>query len=702
MKILEVTDKVRAEKQTPGRFPTRVVFVRNWEDYVSLASELSEVCDVILNLATYTKGDIVPKFKDLHTELGKHSNKTILLLSFGEYLRLCPNYENDQSNGEFKGLWEQMQAENAKTKYIVLLFGGRELFDNAVSYVGERQSPFLWEVSESQKDTDIKVTVYSPEFVDAVNIDADSFSSWLVKWDTLFAEKRGNFSLRTKLCKYTAGSFGNVKIEVVNEPFAYIASLVTDGNALKREYGNGQFWSEVAKSVQSNQPFSATVDYALNVGHDFDPVPVLAKFEQLTETEKLLLWMRYKMYSGNDYVSYAVSKTSKPDEIPLAIRDAVFSLTKPTDLQLAERLKAIGVLNLHFEDGYFVKLDKVSAESRFAYLTSKTAEERTYAVKTVSEILRKGGELSAIASMLRQGYHALAEYLSPTQIKTDGAMPYFDWYRKNKLINRVPDTVPPLLDLDTIDSRNKVIQSNESGYPLWVDGLGAEWLPLLLAEIKGLPVATDVIYKTARSILPSETEFNRQWSDGDEKWNRLDQLNHKGMPDDRDYYSCIATQIKYVCEIARRVGELLADHNCVVVTGDHGSSRLAALMFHSSENYSITPFKSSKVRSFGRFCELPFGDDVHITPSMEIVTAMRDGQDVKCVVIKTYEHFKQSGNAVGGNTDDNAVVGEVHGGMTPEEWLVPVVIVKRKNPLPTTQSVTGENKQAVTQNDMGI
>jgi hypothetical protein len=259
-----------------------------------------------------------------------------------------------------------------------------------------------------------------------------------------------------------------------------------------------------------------------------------------------------------------------------------------------------------------------------------------------------------------------------------------------------------VIDLDCIDSRNKVIQSNESGYPFWIDGLGAEWLPLLLAEIKRLSITTEIIYKTAHSILPSETEFNHQWGTQDEKWDRLDKLNHNGMPDDKDYYSCIAQQIEYICEIARRVGVLLVDHNCIVVTGDHGSSRLAALMFHSSENYYIAPFKDSKVRSFGRFCELPFDSDVQISDSMEVVTAKRGGQDVKCVVIKTYEHFKQSGNIAGGNTDDNAVAGEVHGGATPEEYLVPVLIIKRKNPLPTTPSVASKNKQAVTQNDMGI
>ncbi len=73
---------------------------------------------------------------------------------------------------------------------------------------------------------------------------------------------------------------------------------------------------------------------------------------------------------------------------------------------------------------------------------------------------------------------------------------------------------------------------------------------------------------------------------------------------------------------------------------------------------------------------------VSLTPSMERTEL--NGKHY--VVMKTYEHFKQSGNAAGGNTDENAVAGEVHGGMTPEEYLVPVIIVSRIKPLPVEEA----------------
>ena len=50
--------------------------------------------------------------------------------------------------------------------------------------------------------------------------------------------------------------------------------------------------------------------------------------------------------------------------------------------------------------------------------------------------------------------------------------------------------------------------------------------------------------------------------------------------------------------------ELLEKHDYVVITGDHGSSRLAALAFHDPSVIPVTAPSKSTIRSFGRFCEL--------------------------------------------------------------------------------------------------
>ena len=127
-----------------------------------------------------------------------------------------------------------------------------------------------------------------------------------------------------------------------------------------------------------------------------------------------------------------------------------------------------------------------------------------------------------------------------------------------------------------------------------------------LHELKVRGIVPESV-KLATALLPTETEYNHQWDEHDSmaiKWDRLDSFSHKGMPDDKSYYSCIVHQLSVFSDAAKKVEELLENHEYVVVTGDHGSSRFAALAFHQENVIPISAPKKSTVRSFGRFCEL--------------------------------------------------------------------------------------------------
>lgn len=685
MNIAEIVSKVANERQTPGRFPTRLIFAHNFSDYVSLVGELKSVCDAVVDLADFTKGDVLPRFKDFKNEVAKYNEQQILLLSFGEYLRICIKRERDKTTAHFPGIWEQQQSENSATKYIIPIFGGREIFDSIMPIQDERQQRFVWEVNESSTASEYSLAIYSPDFAEAITADAANLQEWFQNWTSLFGDKsRNSFSLQTKLYRYAERTFGGVRLSIIDEPFAYVASLVSDGEKLKKDDGSNDFWKRIAQSVRQGKPFSETIKHHLNIGHSFDPVSVLARFDDLSDDDTNLLMMWYKLYPSDDYYTYAIGKAATAAAIPVSLRDSIFDLPKLTASFIQQRTAALRVLNVSYSDNYFAKLDKIPApESRLMMLTYRTLSERAYAVKTVSGLLRNGAEVNPVVDLITTDYPDLAEYLKTEVEDGNDVARYFNWYRRSKLINRPNTDVPCYIDFDAIDSRNKVIQLNgtEDSHPFWVDGLGVEWMSVLLSRLSTLGVAVDIKPIIAKALLPTETEYNHKWTAEDTKWDRLDKLSHSGMPDDKDYFLCIARQLEIMNEIVEHVGEMLKKVNRAIVTGDHGSSRLAALLFHDSGNFAVEPPKNAIVRSFGRFVELKDDSYVSLTPSME--RAELDGKHY--IVMKTYEHFKQSGNAAGGNTDENAVAGEVHGGMTPEEYLVPVFVVSRKKPLPVKE-----------------
>ncbi len=698
MTVQEVLDKIRGERDIPGRFPTRVVFVSNFNDYSYLVDELKKECDAVLNLASYARGDLFPDFHAFKNELTKFDGEVVLLLSFGEYLRLCLKREMKHESAIFPDLWSTIQAVDKTTKYVIPLFGDRGIFDRVVEYVDERQRDFLWEVDEGTKRSEYTIKVFSPEFSESIDADADNFGEWLSIWDGLYSigEKR-EFTLISNLVRYTESAIGDISINVLNAPFGYVADLVADGDLLSNDWGPEGFWAELIPHLKIREPFSETVKSVFNMGEFFDPLTLIAKFQVLSDTEKRLLWIWYRLYPDNSYYSLAIRRASNADRIPIKLRDIIFEKPEPSTEMLYERAEALKLLKPNYESDYFAQLDKIfPLWNRFFYLTYRTLEEKAYAIKSVSKLLKQDAKLSSIADHLQSNYPDLAEYLFASVECDSPIEKYFDWYRRQKILNIVPDVVPLDIDFDILDSRHKAIQDYGDCTIFWIDGLGVEWLPLLSKKLAQLNIIKSIDMKIGRALLPTVTEYNRRWRETDEKWDRLDKLSHEGIPDNKNYFFCIARQLEIIGEIASRVGLLMKKHHQIILTGDHGSSRLAALMFHVSDNYAVEPPENSVVCSFGRYCELCGTESYLPTDEMELVQV----DNRRFLVMKTYRHFKQSGNPAGGSTEGNPIAGEVHGGMTPEEYLVPVIRVK-SNKVKSTLSKTEERKPARLA-DMGI
>ena len=425
-------------------------------------------------------------------------------------------------------------------------------------------------------------------------------------------------------------------------------------------------------------PFCKTIESVLNI-KAFDSKSVMAAWGILSPLQRQLVWIWYQLNDTDDYCGHVFRNAKSTNSIERDLRDAIIRGNRKPEW-IAERMQIMAALKtVSFDSEYFKLLDTLPLpEIKLHLLTYETHEERTYAIKTISKWLRQGVSVDGVLEALNGRYPLLEQYLIG---KIDGYADlnqYLSWYRYFKVINRIPDTTPGTLSLSSFDSRYMLLNQYQGKdcSVLWIDGMGVEWLPLLLGCLDGIKSIAYITPHVAAALLPTETEFNRQWEDFDfpyEKWDRLDTLAHKGMPDDKDYFSCIDNQLSIISEVAKRAETLLNMHDYVVITADHGSSRIAALSFH--ETFGVPAPKKAVVKSFGRFCELH--ESVSINDMLPYTYMSKIG-DTEYLIMETHDHYSVSGNAAGGNDDNNAVCGEIHGGMTPEEYLVPVVVLKRR------------------------
>jgi len=681
MTIDQIIKQINTERSVGSRFPVRLIFVENLSQYEDLVTRLNKLCDITVNLSDEdicTGADIYPHFNNLHNKLSQHGNKHILLLSVGEYLRLRIKRETVVNEARFPSLWQLQQDAASKTRVFVPMFACRDLFDRVVPQIDERQLDYIWTL-ETPLDMQptYHLSIYSPTFGKALPFAIKGIRQWLACWQDEYKNNKP-IDLITALNSNIEKAYGEINVNVIDNAFDYLCSLVQDSVRLKREWAQDNVWAELIPYVVHNQSFDKTIEAVLNV-QSFSTLPVMTLWDTFSSLQRIMVWIWYQLNESDSYCGYVFRHSKKCDEIKNNIRDMVVQcVSNPKWIEERNEL-LLALNNITYNDAYFALLDTLPLpDTRLKLLTYVSHEEQTYAIKTISQWLQQGASIEGTLESLTGRYALLEQYLSEELPGNSTLSNYFTEYQRHKLMNRIPQVALPSANLDTYPSRYSFLSqyNGKDCIALWVDGMGVEWLPLLLKLLDNYRSKAIIDPKIASALMPTVTEYNKQWDDFDypyEKWNRLDILAHKGSPDDKDYYSCIANQLCIIEEVAYHASLLLDEHDYVIVTADHGSSRIAALSFHNTPG--IPAPKNAVVRFYGRYCELHEAASISdFLPCNRVVT----NNGIEFMVMITHEHYAISGNAAGGNDDGNVIAGEIHGGMTPEEYLVPVVVLKHR------------------------
>ena len=249
--------------------------------------------------------------------------------------------------------------------------------------------------------------------------------------------------------------------------------------------------------------------------------------------------------------------------------------------------------------------------------------------------------LQELKERFTEAYYYLGEWQAEN-CHEDWVNRYFNLYRKGKLKNRLPEEL-----LKILEEVNKDFDSFSSWYYSFptvkelakeyknvflLDCVGAEWLPYLLSLLKELGYSVKKVI-LARSELPSTTEFNKIGNA--EILEEFDKLVHERF----DFPDTVIKQFELLKELLQ--SKLPSGEN-FVLTSDHGATTFSR--FADSLNLCREP------KHAGRYCE---------------------------ETIETAYGFNVNGFTVAKfhNSLGRRPVSEVHGGATPEEVLVPFIVI---------------------------
>ncbi len=686
--VLTILNKEKKEEQ-PMRFPCRAVMVDNVDQYAKLLSRLKEIPGIeeVQSSDLFSSADVMPKYENLIKLLA--DGKWRILPGVSEYLRLFSRVELESQR--FAKLWSYIAPTSNMGRIIIPLWGCKAQWHDKSLHLTEdiRKEDFYYDcTSDFSPEQKMDLIVLSEEFQSYANQlstqDGQLFyglKEWYEYWTMPVPGDQYQVLLTGRYNRIQPAT-GAIAIRVIKDTLSFVRENIKGGEVLSAENCPAEALSLLVEHALSGMDLEIAILSVLNV-EAFNTMDVMARWKSLTDGQKQLVILWIKLHPDESYLYHCVQQAESISKLSEPILHSIFTTSHSTEKWVEESQKLVSIMGINRDEEFLEYLDKIPTyEERLQYLTGNTPQERTYLLHMVGQWLRLDASQVQGNLMLTNLYPSLMAYLDGS-CYDDELRRYMGLYKTHKLENSLPDDEELYfsgIQIESYDYRYSLLSEaiNENSVVLWIDALGVEWLPLLLWELRRDGKGDIKESHVALANLPTETMYNDQWNQMNvphEKLDKLDKLAHKGVIDDPDYYSCVEQQLLFMNTVANAVRKLFKDYQRVIITGDHGTSRLAARFFHKRQGVPVP--QTGKVCSHGRYCQVQ-KDPAFYAPNQR---QAKDQDGNKFIVFTNYDHFVQSGFAAGAD-DENAIYGEVHGGGTPEEVLVPVIVIDNKERVP--------------------
>jgi hypothetical protein len=221
---------------------------------------------------------------------------------------------------------------------------------------------------------------------------------------------------------------------------------------------------------------------------------------------------------------------------------------------------------------------------------------------------------------------------------------FYEWYNSNEF-----ELSKELLAKETVD---KVY---------WIDGLGIEYLSLIKERISKSNFQIEKL-KIAKTGIPSSTEHNK--FEGVIKIEDLDNYIHNNL---YQYPQTICKEIEIVKGIFSKI-LTQSTESTIAIVSDHGLTALSRLV--DSKKYA------AKASHEGRYIKLDSEETIEDTDYIR----HKNGEDYYKVAL-THASL------------DTKPIREVHGGCTPEEILVPLIVISNKKSARTAEKIVKTKQQ---------
>jgi len=683
---------------TADRFPVRFVLFDNFPDCSTFVAEIFKLGNVEISRIEQWMDIDYPDSMLTHKRLADNIRQVIIehpteyrvIMPFSELARF---YNNNPERAEFntlintiKGFDTSAPGYKFRQRVYIPIVG----LEGKMQHFRNDSQSFIW-YFQNPDHPDYRLvltdnTTYGVQGVDDLYHVADDVIKFLTYWQ--YPQDSTNI-ISTSPAIYSHADYAQpdnaFKYCVCRNAYDFLTKglqLNFEGITYREE--ESIYWEQLAQKIDlSNFKFEKFFNEQFGI-HELQNYDIFYN-QWFSHKEPFMRWLLAKYYThrfcDQGYICRVLQNIEGYSDAMFVkgLALTIFQLEENPDEYLEER--QIG-LNIAAKNG--VDLPK---------------EIQKYIVKKIGEVEQKSGILSAIPylsnlseeekiviidwyssgkinkQLLKSLYPDLYYYLQHTNISTEQPwiLDYIQQYKEAKTRNVYLCEVQEFIDSYNQNEIEHFKWSNEILYTrtilnsrtdiahyCWIDGIGIDWIPFIQQIVKEKELENYYVNEVliGKAKLPSRTENNKVdiltlSSNGDylSKIGDLDEVAHSI----RKYPRFIIEDLELV---RASIHKMLQEHpgEKIAIVSDHGISYLSQLR----DGHNLKGFKSDH---YGR-CALFTANNSLVKDDKYLVVPTDDGTGQQIVALRHESLMAKIPDGMG-----------CHGGATPEEELVPIIII---------------------------
>ncbi len=683
------------------RYCVRFIMLNNFEAFREVYKFLVKELNVeLLDIENLAKGEDKTITVDTLSDAVKGITKSTLVTPFSELVRF---YNVEKFNGFFHEIILTEDIKNPIKRIYIPIIGLHNRFSDFLKSFGRiEESAPIWQYYTSKDD---KVMVYVSRFKhftipEKLNIcSLATMRDWLRFWKALAPKDKILCGARPILnCWQNSKPDSIFTFQPIDNAHTFIIEFLELNIPIQYVEDESQYWEKLLNHIGKSN--STMFDLSRFVEKHFNRMTI-------SISDVLELWASDSTDEFGRWLLKYYALNFKAKELPEYLR---IILEETNDFQIGNSLFVSVAERIFYatpaeRERYFGPRKKLMYDLRSEFRTLTPPEHQDWVKEQIITIAQNDDSLAQAKryctstydfedelflgwyvlrgqkdfglSHIQEYFPELYGYLTPFETLSikqsqSWASEYFNQFRAAKIKDTITDTLADLLKQRNVSAESfydwyfgfeeshgilaDIVTTKK--FPVdkvyWVDGLGAEFIPYILYLLDQSNSGYDaVLTQVARTNIPSNTHLNSFEVDNKKifKKEALDELAHDG------HYQKYLTLIKELKTVRQIIEDILNDNkvgkHTIAIVSDHGLSAMS----RNCESLKL----DSNTKHEGRYVLLDSDSGLEHDVNFVVHTNEYDGKKYKVALCHASLGKKPTH--------------EVHGGATPEEVLVPFIVI---------------------------